>query len=241
MGKEMLLEIYNKIFSAGTCPKSWREIKVVSILKPVKEPNNVNSYRPISLLPCVRKLFEKMICTRLDYWAEKFEILSPSQFGFRKGRETRDCLSLLSSVIRISFEQKKKTLTAFLDIFGAYDNVLIDVLCGNLCGLQLPLEMVCILWDLLHPRSLIFYHGGEAYTRHVGVKGLSQGSVLSPFLYNVCGSEIEAQMVRGVSLLQYADDLVIYASGFIVQQTRESMQKSLGAVSVFFNPIWAFP
>jgi hypothetical protein len=51
---------------------------------------------------------------------------------------TRDCLSLLSSDIRISFEQKKKTLAAFLDISGAYDNVLIDVLCGNLCGLQLP-------------------------------------------------------------------------------------------------------
>jgi hypothetical protein len=42
---------------------------------------------------------------------------------------------------------------------------LIDVFCGNLCDLQLPLEMVRILWDLLHRRSLIFYHGGEAYTR----------------------------------------------------------------------------
>jgi hypothetical protein len=141
----------------------------------------------------------------------------------------------LSSDIRISFQQKKKALAAFLDISGAYDNVLIDVLCGNLCGLQLPLEMVRILWDLLHRRSLIFYHGGEAYTRCVGVKGLPQGSVLSPLLYNV---GIDAQMVRGVSLLQYADDLVIYASGFIVQRIRESLQKSLDAVSVFY-PIWA--
>jgi hypothetical protein len=160
---------------------------------------------------------EKTVCTRLDYWAEKFEILSPLQFGFRKGRGTRDCLSLLSSDIRISFEQKKKTLAAFLDISGAYDNVLIDVLCGNLCGLHLPLEMVCILWDLLHRRSLIFYHGGEAYTQRVGVKGLLHGSVLSPLLYNVGGSGNDAQIVRGVLLLQYADDLVIYASGFIVQ------------------------
>jgi hypothetical protein len=72
-GKEMLLAIYNQIFSAGM--ESWRETKGVSILKPGKKPNNANSYRPISLLSCVRKLFEKMICTRLDYWAEKFEIL----------------------------------------------------------------------------------------------------------------------------------------------------------------------
>jgi hypothetical protein len=128
------------------------------------------------------------------------------QFGFRKDRGTRDCLSLLSSDIRISFEQKKKTLAAFLDTSGAYVNVLIDVLCGNLCGPQLPLEMVRILWDLLHRRSLIFYHGGEAYTRRVGVKVLPQGSVLSTLFYNFGGSGIDAQVVKGVSLLQYPDD-----------------------------------
>jgi hypothetical protein len=115
--------------------------------------------------------------------------------------------------------------------------VLIDVLCGNLCGLQLPLAMVRILWDLLHRRSLIFYHGGEAYTRRVGVKGLLQGSILSLLLYNVGGSGIDAQMVRGVSLLQYADDLVKYASVFIVQRIRESLQKSLDAVSVFLSDL----
>jgi Reverse transcriptase (RNA-dependent DNA polymerase) len=84
---------------------------------------------------------------------------------------------------------------------------------------------------------LIYYHGGEAYTRRVGAKGLPQGSVLSPFLYNVGGSGIDVQMVRGVSLLQYADDLVIYASGFIVQRIHESLQKSLDAVSVFLSDL----
>jgi hypothetical protein len=59
MGKEMLLKIYNQIFSSGTCPESWRETRVVSILNTGKEPNNANSYHPITLLSCVRKLFEK--------------------------------------------------------------------------------------------------------------------------------------------------------------------------------------
>jgi hypothetical protein len=150
-------------------------------------------------------------------------------------------ISLIIIIIeRISFEQKKKTLSAFLDISGEYDNVLIDVLCGNLCGLLLLLEMVRILWDLLHRRSLTFYYGGEAYTRRVGVKGLPQGSVLNPLLYNVGGSGIDAQMVRGVSLLQYADDLVIYASGFISSEFASLFRSHL-MQSAFFYPIWAFP
>jgi hypothetical protein len=65
-------------------------------------------------------------------------------------------------------------------------------------------------------------------------------SVYKSVLDNVGGSGIVAKMVRKVSLLQYVDDLVIYASGFIVQRIRESLQKSLDAVSVFY-PIWAFP
>jgi hypothetical protein len=59
-------------------------------------------------------------------WVERFDILLPSQFGFKKGNRAHECLFLL----------KKKTLVAFLDILGAYNNVLIDVLCKNLCGFQ---------------------------------------------------------------------------------------------------------
>jgi len=122
-GLLFLVDIFNEILVLGVCPSIWKETKIVSILKPGKDANNENSYRPISLLSCIRKTFEKMLFTRLEFWAEKFEILSPTQFGFRKGKGTRDCLALLSSDIRISLEEKKYTLASFLDITGAYDNV----------------------------------------------------------------------------------------------------------------------
>jgi hypothetical protein len=113
---------------------------------------------------------------------ERFDILLPSQFCFKKGRGARECLFLLSLDLRIFFERKKKSLPAFLDILGAYDNMLIDVASKNLCGFQLPLEMVYILWNLLYRKNLVFYHGREAYTRRVGVKGLPLVSVLNSLL-----------------------------------------------------------
>jgi hypothetical protein len=90
--------------------------------------------------------------------------------------------------------------------------VLIDVLCNNQCSLQLSLEMVRILWNLLHRKNLVFYHGQEAYTWRVVVKGLPQNFVLSPLLYNAGGAGIDSRMTRGVSILQYTDNFVIYAS-----------------------------
>jgi hypothetical protein len=71
-----------------------------------------------------------MICTRLDFWAEKNDIFSPTQHGFRKGKGMRNCLAMLTTDISTSFEMKKQTVVSFLNINGAYDNVFIDVLCA---------------------------------------------------------------------------------------------------------------
>jgi hypothetical protein len=72
---------------------------------------------------------EKTICTRLEFWEEKNGILSPIQYGFRKRKGTRDCLAMLTTDMSPSFEIKKQTVAAFLDISGAYDNNPLDVLC----------------------------------------------------------------------------------------------------------------
>jgi hypothetical protein len=58
-----LLDIYNDILRTVVVPESWYRTKVMPILKPGKNPLLSDSYRPISLLVCERKLMEKMICT----------------------------------------------------------------------------------------------------------------------------------------------------------------------------------
>jgi hypothetical protein len=110
----------------------WLRTKVLPILKPRKDPELSDSYRLISLLPCGRKLLEKMMCTRLFYWAKKYDVLSSSQYDFRKGRGTKDCLALLTTNVHTSFERKHQTVAEFIDISGLNDNVLIDIRCDIL-------------------------------------------------------------------------------------------------------------
>jgi hypothetical protein len=50
-GKKFLLHIFNDILSNGDVPGSWQRAKINSILKPGKDSNNSDSYRPISMLP----------------------------------------------------------------------------------------------------------------------------------------------------------------------------------------------
>jgi hypothetical protein len=54
-----------------------------------------------------------------------------------------------------------------------------------------------------------------------------------PLFYNVSGGEIGSRLTRGLLILQYADDIVIYASGAI----RESLQESMNSVDVILSDL----
>jgi hypothetical protein len=88
--KEILLGFFNSILRTGEIPEKWYLTKVVPILKPGKSPASPYSFRPISLMECDRKLMEKMFCTRLDIWAERNNVLSFTQYGFRKVKGKKD-------------------------------------------------------------------------------------------------------------------------------------------------------
>jgi hypothetical protein len=79
--------------------------------------------------------------------------------------------------------------------------------------------------------------GEPLYTSRTGYKGLPQGSVLSPFLYSLLGSGVDRFIPAGI--LQYADDVVVYASHRIVEIARALAQTacSRSALKVFFDMV----
>jgi hypothetical protein len=108
--------------------------------------------------------------TRLDFWAEKIGILSPTQYDLRKGINTRDILVMLTTNISTLFEMKKQTVVTFLDISGSYDNFLIDVLCGVMQEKELALGFFLFMWSLLWYKTLFFCVGGAECMTLTGYK-----------------------------------------------------------------------
>ena len=130
--KSMLTYIFNEIFNDGSVPEDWNKCTVLAIPKAKGNPDHYKSYRPICLLSCVRKTFERILFMRLDYWAEKFEKLSPTQYGFRKGKGTQNCIALFAYELQNTLCKKSMCLATFLDIESAYDDVDINILCDTL-------------------------------------------------------------------------------------------------------------
>jgi hypothetical protein len=103
-----------------------------------------------------------------DTRSEKSGILSGTQFGFRKGEGTTNCLAVLTTEVKTAFHLKNQVLAAFLDITRAYDNVLIDILCREHKKEEVPIPLVFLLWE----KHLYFFDGQEVALMRTGYKGL---------------------------------------------------------------------
>lgn len=136
--KKRLVRILNRMWSSGLIPQEWKNIEVIPIKKPKKDPNDAKSYRLISLIVVIAKIFNNILKNRLEEFITVREILTDFTYGFRKGRSTVNCLNLLNSMISEAIKDKKQCITVFLDISKAYGDVNLEKLCLTMDNLTIP-------------------------------------------------------------------------------------------------------
>ena len=91
--------------------------------KPGKPVNEVTSYRPISLLPILSKLLEKLFLKRLKPILDEKQIIPTHQFGFRNKHSTIDQVHRITATLEKALEEKQVCSTLFLDVAQAFDRV----------------------------------------------------------------------------------------------------------------------
>jgi hypothetical protein len=133
-----LVLLFNAILLTHHFPSVWKHARVISILKPGKDPALPSSYRPISLLDTIGKLFEKILLARILHEVSERGLMRDEQFGFRPRHSTSMQLARLVERITRNFGEKRLTGAVFLDVAKAFDTVWIDGLLYKLTLLKLP-------------------------------------------------------------------------------------------------------
>ncbi|GFW27253.1 probable RNA-directed DNA polymerase from transposon X-element [Trichonephila clavipes] len=144
-----ITNIINNMLNLRYFPSAWKTAVVVPILKPGKDPTLAESHRPISLLPILSKLAEKIISTRLNDFLETNKILIPEQHGFRPRLSTTHQLLRVVEYIKEGNNMGQCTAAVFLDIQKAFDRVWHTGLLFKLINYNIPTPLI-LLFKFLH-------------------------------------------------------------------------------------------
>ena len=114
--------IINISFLTGKFPKQCKTANITPIFKKGNKLDSSN-YRPISLLPNISKILEKVMYSRLSKFLDKFDCLYKKQFGFRNAHSTNHALISITEEIRKALDNNKFSCGVFLDFQKAFDTV----------------------------------------------------------------------------------------------------------------------
>ena len=209
------LHNFSLSWSLHSFPSIWKTSFIIPIHKMGKPIDSRASFRPISLISCVSKLFERIILSRLPFFLESNSIFSPRQAGFRPGRSTLDQILYLSQSISDGFNKPRPgswTILSTIDFSKAFDSVWHPALFHKLVSAGLP---PCFArWNqsyLSDRRACVVFQNHKSRSFRVR-RGVPQGSVLGPVLFSLFINDLPASLPSSVSCSLYADDLAIRSS-----------------------------
>jgi hypothetical protein len=122
-GFRAVTQIYNAVLRLEYFLCHWKVGQVIMTAKPGKNPADVMSYRPISLLTLLSKILEKVLLRRLISILEDAKSIPSHQFGFRPQHRTVEKAHRIVHKINDDLENKRLCTAAFIDISQAFDQV----------------------------------------------------------------------------------------------------------------------
>lgn len=232
--------IFNNLLNYSLFPDIWKTAKVVAILKKNKNKEIPESYRPISLLPNISKIFETVINDRIISFCKKNNVIPECQFGFQRQLSTIHALNRLTSDINWAFNSKKCLGALLIDLEKAFDTVWLDGLLFKLIKKEFPNYLIKLIWSMISDRSLITA-SEDIYSKNTFkiYKGLQQGTVNSPILFNIYTSDIlksfNLNQPNNPQAIAFADDLIVYSANSWPSKIQETLQSVFHRLEFYFK------
>ncbi len=210
-----ITNIMNISLSTGTVPSSLKHAIIRPHLKkPTLDSDELKNYRPLSNLPFLSKVLEKIIVNRLLSHMSDHALHEPMQSAYKQYHSTETALVRVQNDILVNLDNKRGVILVLLDLSAAFDTIDHTTLI-HLLQNRLGLASTALDWfkSYLSGRTQSVCIEGE-YSNPVPLQyGVPQGSVLGPLLFTIYTLPL-GDLLRdeGVSYHLYADDTQLYLS-----------------------------
>ena len=174
--------LFNYSLEQGVCPKAWKMATIIPIFKKRGCPTQPRNYRPISLLPCIAKLFEKLVANQLQTYLSATEKICSEQFAYVNDKSATDQLVILTQYMACYIDKKSNFDLVSLDFCKAFDSVNHSTLLDQIGRFSDP-KVTAWIRSYLQDRQIAVQVGSCTSLPKITNCGVPQGSHLSPLLF----------------------------------------------------------
>ena len=228
------VHIINLSLSTGIVPDAMKLAKVVPIFKKSGSDAIMKNYRPVSLLPVLSKILERIVYNRLFNYLMKHKIISAAQYGFQPNRGTEHAiLELQDRVINI-MNNKECCVGVFMDLSKAFDTLDHKILLNKLDNYGI--RGVAHDWfrNYLSERKQYVHINGVS-SEHLPIScGVPQGSILGPLLFLIYVNDLATVSKHAITIL-FADDTNSIYKGQTYDGLKTTITHDLSRISEWFK------
>ena len=207
--KKPLSLIINQSLQTGVFPDALKIAKVIPIHK--KDDNtNISNYRPISLLPAISKVFERVIHKQLQQYFNENNLFYHSQYGFRPKHSTELAALHLIDKLTLDMDANEVPINIYLDLSKAFDTINHEILLDKLQHYGVNGKPHELLKNYLTNRKQYVHLKDTDSSQKVISTGVPQGSILGPLLFIIYINDLHKACTNFTPII-YADDTTLYS------------------------------